>query len=78
MYQLLQEEKAALRHVIPRMREVCNNLGVLSGYFSEAEAFTTDLIECCVESGIALLQFLSDIIKFLRNDMPIRHSTTSE
>ncbi len=57
------------------IREVCNNLGILCGYFTEAEIFTPDLKECCVESGIALLNFFSDTVYFLRNDMPRGHST---
>lgn len=72
--QILQEEQAAIPRIVPMMREVCNNIGILSGYFADSETFTNDLKECCVESGIALIGFFFGTVGFLRNDM----STTCE
>jgi hypothetical protein len=66
---LLQEEKAALPRVLQMTREVCHKVGILNSYFSQAQTFTAELKENCIESAIVVLNFLADVIMFLRNDM---------
>jgi hypothetical protein len=78
LHQLLQEEKAAIPRVLRMLREVCHKLGFLNTYFAEAQTFTSELKESCVESGIAVLEFFSYIYKFLRHDMPMMYSTAGE
>lgn len=73
---LLQEQKAAIPRILQMTREVCHEVGILNNYFSHAQTFTPELKENCIESAIIILNFLTDVILFLRNDMELIFSTT--
>ncbi|KAI1408047.1 hypothetical protein F5Y13DRAFT_205132 [Hypoxylon sp. FL1857] len=70
---LVQEEKEAIPHVLRMLRGVCHKIGILNNYYAEAQTFTQELKEACVESGIAILYFFSDVVKFIRDDMPVTY-----
>ncbi|OTA87935.1 hypothetical protein M434DRAFT_130703 [Hypoxylon sp. CO27-5] len=70
---LLQEETAAIPRVLRMLREVCHKIGILNSYYAEAQTFTQELKEVCVESGITILYFFFDIVYFIRNDMPVAY-----
>ena len=59
------------------LRETYSKVGMLSNYFAEPESFTPELKECCIEGGTTLLRFLSSVIKFMRDDLPVEGRSTS-
>lgn len=62
------EESARSR--IPRMlRDICHEFEIVNGYCSITQTLTPQIEEACLESGLELLDFLSETVKFLRSDI---------
>ncbi|KAI1418796.1 NB-ARC and TPR domain protein [Xylaria sp. FL1777] len=67
---ILREEKPAVSRVCRMMSDFFHKMSLLNSCFSRAETFSVELQESCIESGIALLNFLTYVINFMRNDLP--------
>ncbi|PVH86783.1 NB-ARC and TPR domain protein [Cadophora sp. DSE1049] len=59
----------AASNVIRMLRENCHKIDILNNQFTEANTFTAELKECCVEIGVTFLSFLFSVVKFMRNDI---------
>jgi hypothetical protein len=51
------------------LRENFHKVENLNNHFAEANTFTAELKECCIEIGVTFLFFLSYVVKFMRNDI---------
>lgn len=69
--QILREEKSAVSRVCRMISDFFHKMSLLNSCFSRAETFSVELQESCIESGIALLNFLTYLINFMRNDLPV-------
>lgn len=73
---IAHDEKSA-RSRIPRMlREICHRIEILNSYCSNIQSLTLQIKEACLGSGLELLSFLSETVKFLRSG--IIYSTPSK
>ena len=67
--QLSQDEEAAVIRVPRMLRELCHKVEILNTYCADLQSLTTQLKESCVETGLAMLSFFSQVVKFLRSDI---------
>jgi hypothetical protein len=58
------------------LRDICHKIEILNSYCSDTQSLTLQTKEACLESGLTLLSFLSETVKFLRSD--IVYSTPSK
>ncbi len=62
-------ETGTASNVVRMLRESCHKIDIVNNHFTEANTFTAELKECCVEIGVTFLSFLFSVVKFMRNDI---------
>ena len=51
------------------LRELCYEIEIFNSYCDNTLSLTPQLKESSIESGLALLSFFSQIVKFMRSDI---------
>ncbi|KAF2762060.1 hypothetical protein EJ05DRAFT_496932 [Pseudovirgaria hyperparasitica] len=55
-------------HVLPILQDITQKIGLFTNYVAGTSALTVGMKGFCVDIGVALLQFLSHLLKFMRNN----------